>query len=273
VGFFRGFLAPFRGGLFIAREKLWGYLAVPLLLNVALGVGTIWAGAHYVRQELGDHFTKSPIVAWLILIFMATLWGIVFFIVLQALLGAFFNDLLSEKVEHRARGHAHSTPLLASVGRSLVHGLLMLALYGIAFVTGLGLAAVSGIGSLAGVALGGLFLAYDGFDYPLSRRGLSFGAKWRYLALHPGLTLGYGLGASVLYIIPLAFLLAPPLAAAGATLAFLDSEPKTDSKTDPKTEPKTAPKADQPTDPKTSSPPAGPTQGQTTDEKSALRNG
>jgi uncharacterized protein involved in cysteine biosynthesis len=86
-----------------------------------------------------------------------------------------------------------------------------------------------GIGALVGVALGGVFLAYDGFDFPLSRRGASFGGKWSYLALHPGLTLGYGLGATVLYLIPLAFVVAPPFTAVGATLAYLDEETRAEA--------------------------------------------
>ena len=36
--------------------------------------------------------------------------------------------------------------------------------------------------------------------------------------------MGYGLGAYVLYLIPFAFLVAPPFAAVGATLAFLEDE-------------------------------------------------
>jgi uncharacterized protein involved in cysteine biosynthesis len=106
-----------------------------------------------------------------------------------------------------------------------VHGLLKLVLYGIALVVGLGLTAVTGgLGSLIGIALGGLSLAYDGFDYPLARRGASFGAKWAFLARHPGLTLGYGIGATVLYLIPFAVFVASPFAAAGATLAYIDTE-------------------------------------------------
>jgi uncharacterized protein involved in cysteine biosynthesis len=80
------------------------------------------------------------------------------------------------------------------------------------------------VGVPVGLGLGALFLAYDGFDYPLARRGLGFGAKWGYLARHPGMTLGYGIGATLLYLLPLAFVVAPPCAAAGATLAFLDDE-------------------------------------------------
>jgi len=77
---------------------------------------------------------------------------------------------------------------------------------------------------LIGIALGGLSLAYDGFDYPLARRGASFGGKWAFLARHPGLTVGYGIGATVLYLIPLAVFVASPFAAVGATLAYIDLE-------------------------------------------------
>ena len=70
------------------------------------------------------------------------------------------------------------------------------------------------------MALAGLFIAYDGFDYPLSRRGASFGKKWAYLASHPAQTIGFGVGATLLYLVPLAFFVAPPFVAAGATMVF-----------------------------------------------------
>ena len=80
-----------------------------------------------------------------------------------------------------------------------MHGLLKLVLYGIALVVGARADRGDAAGSarLIGIALGGLSLAYDGFDYPLARRGAGFGAKWAFLLRHPGLTVGYGIGATV----------------------------------------------------------------------------
>jgi uncharacterized protein involved in cysteine biosynthesis len=127
-------------------------------------------------------------------------------------------------VEREVRGTAPAAPFIASTGRAIVHGLLKLVLYGLAVAIGLTLTALTGIGSLVGLAFAGLFLAYDGFDYPLSRRGAGFGAKWGYLVRHPGLTIGYGAGATVLYLIPFAIFVAPPFAAVGATLAFLETD-------------------------------------------------
>jgi CysZ protein len=148
----------------------------------------------------------------------------VLFVALQPVLGAIFNDRLSEKVEVLERGSVPKVPFFASTGKAVLHGLLKLLLYVVALVAGLALTAVVGIGVPVGIGLGALFLAYDGFDYPLARRGVGFGGKWAYLARHPGLTIGYGIGTTLLYLVPFAFVLAPPCAAAGATLAFLDDE-------------------------------------------------
>jgi len=169
--------------------------------------------------------STSPVLGNFFLGIMTVVGGVVLFLIAQPLLLAVFSDQLSERVERDVLGKAETVPFLTSTGRALVHGLLKLVLYGIALVVGLGMTAVTGgLGSLIGLALGGLSLAYDGFDYPLARRGASFGAKWAFLARHPGLTVGYGIGATVLYLIPFAVFVASPFAAAGATLAYIDTE-------------------------------------------------
>jgi CysZ protein len=227
VGLFRGFLAPFRGAIYVARERMWRHLVVPIVLNLGLGVGTMVAAMRFFRKELTSILESSPVLGGISLFFMTVIGGILLFILLQPLLSAIFCDRLAEAVERRVRGEAPKAPLLPSIGKALLHGLLKLVLYALAF----GIGAVTtistiGVGAVVGVGLGAIFLAYDGFDYPLARRGATFGGKWAYLAKNPGLALGYGLGSYVLYLVPLAFLVAPPFAAVGATLAFLESEPR-----------------------------------------------
>jgi CysZ protein len=227
VGLVRGFLAPFRGGAFIARHGLWHYLVLPILFNLGLGAATIFYVQRYLREEsyVATPMANTPVVGWLILIGLTVLASAIIFLILQPVLTAVFCDRLSERVERGLNGSAPKAPFLASTGRAIVHGILKAVLYGIAvavgfFLFGFGL----GVGSLFGVALGGLFIAYDGFDYPLSRRGASFGKKWAYLARHPGQTIGFGIGATLLYLVPLAFFVAPPFVAAGATMVFVESE-------------------------------------------------
>jgi CysZ protein len=225
VGLFRGFLAPFRGAIYVARERLWRYLVVPVVLNLALGAGTIVAALRFWRKELEGMLSSSPVVGWISVTVMTGLGSVLLFILLQPLLSAIFCDRLAETVEKRVRGQAPAAPFFASIGKALLHGLLKLVLYALALGIGLALSlSTAGLGSLVGIGLGAIFLAYDGFDYPLSRRGATFGGKWAYLAKHPGLALGFGLGSYVLYLVPLAFLVAPPFAATGATLAYLDAD-------------------------------------------------
>lgn len=225
MGFFRGLFAPFRGGLYVLRHPVKRYLLIPFVLSVVLATASMIAARRYWSQELASMVSSSPVLGGFFLAIMTGVGGVVLFLIAQPLLLSVFADSLSERVERDVLGTAPTVPLLTSTGRALVHGLLKLVLYGIALVVGLGLTAVTGgLGSLIGVALGGLSLAYDGFDYPLARRGTSFGGKWAYLARHPGLTIGYGIGATVFYLIPFAVFVASPFAAVGATLAYIDTE-------------------------------------------------
>jgi CysZ protein len=227
VGLVRGFLAPFRGGAFIARHRLWRYLVLPLLVNVALGVAAMVLASRYWRGEgfVGEQLIKAPFIGVLILGLLTGLSGVVLFLVAQPLLSAIFSDRLSEKVERQIKGDAPTEPFLASAGRAIAHGLLKLVLYAAAMLAAFVLSVwTAGFGAIAGLALAGLFIAYDGFDYPLSRRGASFGKKWAYLLKHPAQTIGFGAGATLLYLVPFALFVAPPFVAAGATMVFMESE-------------------------------------------------
>lgn len=211
--------------MYIVRRRLWPYLVLPLALDIVLGVATMIASQRFWREELRETLSAAPVIGWIFLSVMTILGGAVLFLIAQPLLLAVFSDRLSERIERDLRGTVPTVPFLASTGWALVHGLLKLVFYGIALVVGLVLTPIlGGLGSLVGVGLGALFLAYDGFDFPLARRNAGFGAKWAYLFRHPGQTLGYGLGATLLYLIPFAVFVGPPFIAAGATLAFMDAE-------------------------------------------------
>ncbi len=226
MGLVRGFVAPFRGALFVAHHRLWSHFVLPVLLNLALGGAAAWGAIALIRHWFGDQLARDgwAVVAWVVYPLAGLVFGVLIFIVGQATISAPFVDLLTEKVEVITAGRSASIGFLRSAWQAVLHGALKTALYLIALLAIFGLGAATGVGALLGAALYGLFLAYDGFDYPLARRGLSFWDKWRYLASHPGQTLGYCVGASLLYLVPLMALLAPGFAAVGATLAFLDAD-------------------------------------------------
>lgn len=222
MGFFRGLWAPFRGAAFVAQHRLWHYLLVPLLLNAALITGAVLLGVHIGRKWLPTATASLPgtIGLWVI----AAVLGLIFFVTAQPLLSAPFVDALTEKVEIIRKGGHPRVGFWRAAWEAILHGALKLVCYAVALVLIWALAAVTaGVGGVLGAAVSALLLAYDGFDYPLARRGAGFGRKWRYLLLHPGQTLGYCAGASLLYLVPPAILVAPAFAAVGATLAFLDT--------------------------------------------------
>jgi uncharacterized protein involved in cysteine biosynthesis len=221
----RGFVAPFRGAVFVARHSLWGYLAVPFLLNLGIAVaagywGGGWVGEHWQTGWLSDHPSLARVATWIVTAFVALLA----FIVAQPVLAAPFIDLLCERCERILRGQSPSAGIIRSAVQAVGHGLLKAALYGFALAATLVAGALTGAGGVLGAALYGIFLAFDGFDYPLARRAVSFSGKWRYLLSRPGQTVGYCCGAGLLFFVPLAALVAPSFAAVGATLAYLEGE-------------------------------------------------
>lgn len=232
MGFFRGLWAPFRGVAFVAQHGLWAYIVAPFFLNAALIGGTMVLGVHIARTRLAPAVLATSTLANIGLWVMAAFFALVLFVVVQPVLGAPFLDALSEKVEVLVRGGHPRVGFWTSVWRSLVHGALKLLCYALALAVVLGLGALTGIGGGIAAALSAVMLAYDGFDYPLARRNASFGRKWQYLVLHPGQTLGYCVGASLLYLVPPALVVAPAFAAVGATLAFLDTDSHTELDTD-----------------------------------------
>ena len=139
MGFFRGFVAPFRGAIFVSRERLWHLVVLPVLMNIALAGAAAWAAARYWGQELADRAIGSEALASLLFVAVTGLGAIVLFVILQPLLGAISNDILAERVERKVLGETPRPPFFASAGRAMGHAILKLVLYALAFVTGLGL--------------------------------------------------------------------------------------------------------------------------------------
>lgn len=220
IRLFTGLAAPLRGVSFVVRHKLARYLLWPLLLNtvvaVGVGLGTIrlvgrlWAGS-WMEDNAFVQGLATAVVALLA------------FIALQPVVSAPFIDSLTERVEGLVTGRPPPragfwSGLAATVGQ----GALKSVLYMAALALTLALTIFTAVGGALGLAVYGLFLAYDGFDYPLGRRGIPFAGRWRYLLARPGLVAGYAATTGALMMIPLAGLVVPTLSAVGATLAYLD---------------------------------------------------
>jgi CysZ protein len=82
------------------------------------------------------------------------------------------------------------------------------------------------IGPVLGVAVGGtatgLFLVLDAWSYPLDRRHMPLRAKIGYVRSNFALALGLGVGLFVMYLIPCAWFVVPPLAAVAGTRLYCE---------------------------------------------------
>lgn len=225
----RGFVAPTRGAFFVMRHNLWGFLVIPLILNLAVAVAAGWWGGGWVGDWLAEGWlSKVAFLGKAATGLLVVVVALLTFLVFQPVFSAPFIDLLCERTERLVLGHAPAAGLIRSVAQAIGHGILKTTFYAVALGVTLVAGSLTGLGGLLGAVLYGLSIAYDGFDYPLARRAVSFRGKWRYLLSRPGQTVGYCCGAGLFYLVPLAALLVPSFAAVGATLAYLDREKPTD---------------------------------------------
>src|SRR5204862_5547517 len=88
MGFVRGFVAPFKGTAYVFRERLWHFVIVPVLLNVALAGGAAFMVGRYWKEELADRAVGSPALGTLLLVVTTGLGTIILFLILQPLVGA-----------------------------------------------------------------------------------------------------------------------------------------------------------------------------------------
>lgn len=219
MGLIRGLGAPFRGAAFVAKHGLWGYVAMPIVANAAIALLSAVVAYWLVSRWGSDHAG----VWWKMgTLFLSLVLTVPVFLVFYPVVASPFVDLLTEKTEKIVAGGHPSAGFWVGATQAVLHGAAKSALYLFALTLTVLLSAVSGPGALLGLLLGSVFLAFDGFDFPLARRRVGFFGKWRYLWARPAQTAGYCVAASLVFAVPLAFVVAPPFLAVGATLAYLD---------------------------------------------------
>ena len=230
--------------------RLWGFVAVPIAVNIVLGL-TLYAGLLYggvqtidtvvaalaLRIPDGLSFVELvlPLLEWLLRLVLGLLLLVgTGFVLLQfgVLLGSPWYGQLSEELEQLRTGNRKSTEpfnLLAitrDLWRAILFELKKLALsLGIGlplllfhFVPGIGTA----IASAGGLTLAATIVCLDFFDPPLERRRLSFRHKLSLIRRSFPASATFGLVSFVLVSIPLVNLIAMPICITAGTLFFCD---------------------------------------------------
>jgi CysZ protein len=158
---------------------------------------------------------------------------VVSFTVIAQIIGQPFYERISDRIEHQlgAPPAGADAPWWRSFPRASLESALLLALtlactaplFVLGLIPVLGQTVVPVLQAL----VAGFFLAVELLAIPLERRGLHLAGRLRFVWRHRAQTLGFGITAFLLLLVPLMNLLAMPGAVVGATLLVrrLSGEP------------------------------------------------
>jgi CysZ protein len=226
----------FRGiGVFLATPgvRLMGIL--PVLLAGLLVLGLLGLLVAYL-DELADALTPFAdqwdessrtlvrIGTGLVLLLGSMAVLVVSFTVIAQIIGQPFYERISDRVEHQLGAPPPGTdaPWWRSFPRASLESALLLALTlacsAPLFVLGLLPVLGQTVVPVLQALVGGFFLAVELLAIPLERRGLHLAGRLRFVWRHRGQTLGFGITAFLLFLVPLMNVLAMPGAVVGATL-------------------------------------------------------
>jgi len=239
-GMLRGFLEGV--GLLFRGFRAWGSTPRAMLIGLVPGLITsLVFGAAIITLLMNlDHLvswitsfadgwdelwrTVVQIAVGIGIIGAAALVAVYTFTVVTLTIGAPFFEHISRAVDDRISPvtEAPEVPMLRGILRGVGEAIAVLALtvlIGLGlFLLGLIPIAGSVTAAVIGAFTGGWFLALELTATAFERRGIRFGARRRMLGQRRSVTLGFGVAAFVLFLVPLGAVATMPAAVAGATL-------------------------------------------------------
>jgi CysZ protein len=149
---------------------------------------------------------------------------VVSFTVIAQIIGQPFYERISDRIEHQlgAPPAGAGAPWWRTFPRASLESALLLGLTlattAPLFVLGLFPVLGQTVVPVLQAAVAGFFLAVELLAIPLERRGLHLAGRLRFVWRHRAQTLGFGITAFLLFLVPLMNVLAMPGAVVGATL-------------------------------------------------------
>ena len=230
--YFRGASYFGRGFGFLVEHQLWPWLIAPTLLTALLTVFGAWATWHWGNAWVDARVAGSWVV-WATIV-RILLWFVVLgatlvsFLVAGLIATAPFAGPLSARVEAKRTGVAPPPTTLRDTLDDVVHTIVSLCIYltlaGFVFLCQIVMSPLAPFLGVLGFCITAKYLAFDNLDFPLSRRKKTFDEKWKWLNAHKAETNGFGSLVALLTFLPGFGLVVPAIAAAGATLLYLDLE-------------------------------------------------
>ena len=222
-------------GLFLRTPgvRLLGILPVvlaALLVLALLGLLVVYldelADAVTPFADRWDESTRTlvRVGAGLALLLGSTVVLVVSFTVIAQIIGQPFYERISDRVEHQLGAPPPGTdaPWWRSFPRASLESALLLGLTlattAPLFVLGLFPVLGQTVVPVLQAVVAGFLLAVELLAIPLERRGLHLTGRLRFVWRHRAQTLGFGITAFLLFLVPLMNVLAMPGAVVGATL-------------------------------------------------------
>lgn len=199
--------------------------AVNLAVLALLVYGVI-EGRPFVAEWIAPGASGlSGVLVWLGALVAVLVAAFLLYPVLVSVLAAPFNDALSAAVEREIRRRTVSEPFgIARAAADLARPIgqaLRIALFRLAatvFLLPLGLVPVAG--PIVLFLVSAAFTAFDHVDLPASRVRMSYAEKRELLARHRAASLGFGVVAQALLLVPIVNVFLLPAAVAGGTLLY-----------------------------------------------------
>ena len=221
-----------------ARPRLWGWVAAPALLTLALLIALVWlvAGAAAPLVDRLTGWAPDSIegvvrtLAWIAVVAGLTVAAAFVFVPVSGVIAEPFLERLSAAVEAEVTGAPPSPPfsLFGFLRDALVGAVKSLGQVAAALGLAVALFALSlvpVIGAVAAAVIGGWLsargAAADCYQATLERRGLDRAAQRAYLARLAHRPLGLGAAVTALLFVPGVNLVAHAVGAVGATLVVL----------------------------------------------------
>ncbi|RRO18359.1 hypothetical protein EIL87_09035 [Saccharopolyspora rhizosphaerae] len=222
-------------GLILRSPKLLLLGALPALISAVLLLASlgvlIYSSTDLVTwmTPFADGWTEFArtglrVLLAIALVGAAAVLGSISFIALTLLIGGPFYEHIAEKAEEQLGldTSGDGAGVVRQFGRGVRDSLklVVVALVGAVVLLVIGFIPVAG--QVAGVVLGAVFGAWvislEMVGLVFQRRGLAFGERHRRLREHKAMTLGFGLPAYLLCLVPVLQLLVIPAAVVGGTI-------------------------------------------------------